>query len=177
MGKGLTRQNWLILLSIGGGLLFLLALWKGWGLKSLFQSNKAQHWVTPEVWAKLEAIRPLRDMRGSRPFTPREMALLRRFVRDSDWQVRIWALCALAFASDPQQRKEAIWLARERLKDSEWVVREYAIWALGKLGAKEAVPDILPFLNDPRPGVREEARKALNRLGYQVQEEQASGAR
>jgi len=38
------------------------------------------------------------------------------------------------------------------------------------LGVKEAIPQILPLLNDPQPEVREAAKWTLQKLGYQVRE-------
>ncbi len=124
-----------------------------------------------EYLAKREKVRPLQLLEGKRPFTEEEMKTLRELVRDmSDFRLRCRALTALAYVKDPQQREEAINLAVERLKDEEWVVRQYALWALGNLGAKETIPQILPLLNDPNPTVREQAKKTLQKLGYQVRE-------
>lgn len=120
---------------------------------------------------KRDQVRPLQLIKGSRPFTPQEMQILRKASGDmTDFRLRSRALTALAYVQDPQQRKEAIELATERLKDNEWVVRQYALWALGKLEAKEAIPQILPLLNDPNPTVREQAKKTLQKLGYQFRE-------
>lgn len=120
---------------------------------------------------KREKLRPLQLLKGERPFTEEEMKTLRESVRDmSDFRLRCRALTALSYIQDPQQRKEAIELAVERLKDPEWVVRQYALWALGNLDAKESIPQILPLLNDPNPMVREQAKKTLQKLGYQVRE-------
>jgi vesicle coat complex subunit len=120
---------------------------------------------------KREKLRPLQLLKGERPFTEEEMKTLRESVRDmSDFRLRCRALTALSYIQDPQQRKEAIELAIERLKDPEWVVRQYALWALGNLDAKESIPQILPLLNDPNPMVRKQAKKTLQKLGYQVRE-------
>lgn len=120
---------------------------------------------------KREKLRSLQLLKGERPFTEEEMKTLRESVRDmSDFRLRCRALTALSYIQDPQQRKEAIELAIERLKDSEWVVRQYALWALGNLDAKESIPQILPLLNDPNPMVRKQAKKTLQKLGYQVRE-------
>ncbi|MFN3421410.1 MAG: HEAT repeat domain-containing protein [Armatimonadota bacterium] len=120
---------------------------------------------------KRDQVRSLQLVKGSRPFTPQEMQILREASRDmTDFRLRCRALTALSYVKDPQQRKEAIELAVERLKDDERVVRHYALWALGNLGAKEAIPQILPLLNDPDPTVREQAKKTLKKLGYQVSE-------
>jgi hypothetical protein len=69
---------------------------------------------------KREKLRPLQLLKGERPFTEEEMKTLRESVRDmSDFRLRCRALTALSYIQDPQQRKEAIELAIERLKDPE----------------------------------------------------------
>lgn len=140
--------------------LFVVALWR-----------REHYDQTEAVYsAKRNQIVPLQRVKGKRPFTPEEMALLRQFIRDPDSLIRVRAITALWDVRDSQQRQEAIQLVRERLKDPAWVVRSYALHALARLGAKEAVPDILPLLNDPHPDVRNWAQIALKRLGYQVRE-------
>ncbi|MFA0731741.1 MAG: hypothetical protein LKKZDAJK_002440 [Candidatus Fervidibacter sp.] len=56
----------------------------------------------------------LQRIRGTRPFTPEEMASLRQFLRDPNWQLRMRALTALWDVRDPSQRQEAIQLATEQ---------------------------------------------------------------
>jgi HEAT repeat protein len=89
---------------------------------------------------------------------------------DPDWNVRVRALSVLYYVRNPQQRREAIQIALERLKDPEWVVRNYALRVLAAQQAKECVSQILPLLNDPRPETREEAKKTIQQLGYKVSE-------
>ena len=146
---------------LGLGVVWILAWW--WKSHSL-AGEEARY-----AAAKAQIV-PLQRIRGTRPFTPEEMASLRQFLRDTNWQLRVRALTALWDVRDPSQRQEAIQLARERLKDPHWVVRSYALHALARLQAKEAVNDILPLLNDPHPDVRNWARAALKRLGYKVSE-------
>jgi len=98
------------------------------------------------------------------------MELLKKFSRDPDKYIRCRALSALRDVRDPQQRQEAIQIALEHLSDPEWVVRVYALRVLATLMAKEHVSAILPLLNDSQPEVRAEAKKALQKLGYQVGE-------
>lgn len=59
-------------------------------------------------------------------------------------------------------------LALESLNNPDWSVRAAALSALYELKAKDAIPHLLPLLNDPHPKVREVARKVLQKLGYQV---------
>ena len=40
------------------------------------------------------------------------------------------------------------------LNDPSWVTRRSAVQALGKLGAKEAIPQLIALLNDPDDDVR-----------------------
>jgi HEAT repeat protein len=79
-------------------------------------------------------------------------------------------LSVLYYVRNPQQRREAIQIALERLKDTEWVVRNYALRVLAAQQAKECVPQILPLLNDPQPETREQAKKTLRQLGYKAGE-------
>jgi len=150
------------IVTLTGTLLFTFLALKG--VRRMIAEDK-------DYLIKREKLRPLQLLKGERPFTEEEMKTLRESVRDiSDFRLRCRALTALSYIQDPQQRKEAIELAIERLKDSEWVVRQYALWALGNLDAKESIPQILPLLNDPNPMVRKQAKKTLQKLGYQVRE-------
>lgn len=158
-----------VLLTVTGLLLFCVALMVKRQAK---QHSQIDDWSSPEYLAKIDRLRPIQRVRGTRPFTSEEMSLLRQFIRDPDWSIRVRAVTALFWApKDPQQREEAIRLLIERLKDPSWVVRSYALHALARLGAKEAVPEILPLLNDSHPDVRNWAKIALKRLGYQFGQE------
>lgn len=59
-------------------------------------------------------------------------------------------------------------LAIQTLNDDHWFYRSYALYVLAMLKCKDAIPQILPFLQDPDPRVREAAHKALQELGYKV---------
>lgn len=91
-------------------------------------------------------------------------------MNDPDWRIRCRALDALRYGKfqDTSQKRKAVQAAIECLKDPEWVVRCYALRTLAGLSAKEAVPFILPLLNDPQPEVKEDAIAVLKRLGYRV---------
>lgn len=140
---------------------FLLMLW---------HSQNQQSQVKNEYLVKRDLVSALQDLRGKRPFTRHELDLLLKFVNDPDWRIRCRALDALRYGKfqDPSQSKEAIQAAVKSLKDPEWVVRCYALRTLAGLSAKEAVPSILPLLDDPQPEVREDALAVLKRLGYRV---------
>jgi len=155
----------LLIVSAIGAMVYLR-----WG-RLVIQPQGSRMAKEAEYLKKRDLVRPLQLLKGSRPFTPQEMQTLREASKDmSDFRIRCRALTALAYTRDPEQRKEAIQLAMERLKDPEWVVRQYALWALSQLGAKEAIPQILPLLKDPDPKVRQQAKKTLQQLGYQVRE-------
>ena len=51
------------------------------------------------------------------------------------------------------------------LKDPSWVVRSNAADALGDLGAKEAIPYLIPLLNDPDNYICISVKQALDELG------------
>jgi hypothetical protein len=126
----------------------------------------------PILWEKFTTIVNLEIIGEQRPFTEKEMQLLRKAIHDPLPDIRAMAIAALdeARRHDPKQREEAIKLIMPCLKDPEWLVRSYAVRALARLKAKDAIPHILPLLNDPRPEVREDAKDALKNLGYQVRE-------
>ncbi len=156
----------LLIVSLLGVVAGSMLIWLGLGQKQMNKGVK----LDPTYLAKRDLIAPLQRLRGSRPFTPQEMELIKKFVRDPDTFIRCRALSALRDVRDPNQRKEAIKIAVERLNDSEWVVRNYAMRVIADQKAKECVHLILPLLNDPQPEVREEAKKTLRKLGYQVRE-------
>ncbi len=169
----MLRRWVLLLLTIMGGCLFVFLLWHGWGKQPLRKSEVDDPMHDPVFRAKINAVFALMRLNGSRPYTQEEMAMLHQLINTTDTDpdsrfLRSNALFTLSLSPDPQQRKEAIRLAIERLKDPAWIVRSEAIYVLAKLRVKEAVPHILPLLNDPKPEVREDARKALQRLGYRV---------
>ncbi|MCS7186880.1 MAG: HEAT repeat domain-containing protein [Armatimonadota bacterium] len=157
----------LVILSLLGTAGVGAMIWLRLGWHQLRSSGQR---LDPTYLAKRDLIAPLQRIRGQRPFTSQEMELLKKFARDPDKFIRCRALSALRDVRDPQQRQEAIKIALERLKDPEWVVRNYAMRVIAAQGAKEYVSQILPLLNDPQPEVREEAKKTLQKLGYQVSE-------
>lgn len=80
---------------------------------------------------------------------------------------------AKSWTDDPAERKMVTAqilksLALQALKDENWFYRSHAVYALAKLDRKNSIPQILPFLKDPDPRVREMAHKALQELGYKV---------
>jgi len=166
----------LIILGLTGLIVLVVGLmiYLGWGRYVVQRSRSALDAETAQWYAeylqKVNLVRPLQLLEGRRPFTPREMQILRDALKDNISLIRCRALTALAYTRDPEQRKEAIQLAIKSLKDPERVVRVYALRALSELGAKEAVPQILPLLKDPDPFVRQRAKKTLQQLGYQVRE-------
>jgi len=119
-------------------------------------------------------------MRWKPYFLKRRLCLLAMFtvagmVVFSTMVWRHWGLKSLHFSQEPPWRTpeyKAKWKLIEpflepnrskpqRLKDSHPHVREMALIALARMKAKEAVPHILPLLNDPDKKVRETAKKAL----------------
>ncbi len=143
----------------------IVLLWRGWGRRAEQGAND----LTPEYLAKKEAVSALKaKIVAAGNLSPAEMVTLRQFLSDPDWRIRARALAALRAFADSPQRSEAVALARESLKHEDWLTRALAIRALVHLKAREAVPDIMPLLNDPEANVRDEARKALQQLGYAV---------
>lgn len=161
----------LSILSVLVLILVSLAVWFGLGHKTLKTTIQNRPWLTPDYLTKREILASLyREARRKGSLPSSGIATVKKLANDSDWAIRVRALTALFPVRDPQQRLEAIKISLERLKDPEWVVRNYAMRVLATQGAKECIPQILPLLNDPQPEVREEAKKTLQKLGYQVRE-------
>ena len=55
----------------------------------------------------------------------------------------------------------AVSYLRQALRDTVPEVRAKAIWALGMLGAGEALPDLVPFLTDRNRRLRQQAAMAI----------------
>ncbi len=156
-----SKKLLFLALTIVGFIAFAISL----HVKKKFPTNEYNEYLV-----KRDMIRPLQRTKGKRPFTEKEMQLLRQFARDKLFLIRRRALSALSYTPDPKQRAEAIQIAIESLNDPWMSVRVYALRLLARQNAKEAVSHILPLLNDPRPEVRQEAKKTLQKLGYQVRE-------
>ncbi len=71
-------------------------------------------------------------------------------------------MMAVALGRMRKRREDAVALLRQLLKDEQ--VAGHALIGLRKLKAKEAEPDIEPFLQHEKAWVRKEARKALARF-------------
>ena len=71
-------------------------------------------------------------------------------------------MMAVALGRMKKRREDAIALLRRLLKDEQ--VAGHALIGLRKLKAKEAEPDIEPFLQHEKAWIRKEARKALARF-------------
>jgi len=143
---------------------FAIAVWKGLGTKALHQSHEPL-WKSPEYKAKWQLIEPFLDPNRTKPFSEQELQLLRKLSQDPLWIVRGDAVIAISFVP-PHQRKEVVGIVIERLKDHHPYVRDMALIALARMKAKEAVPHIMPLLNDPDDKVRQTARKVLSSFGY-----------
>lgn len=80
---------------------------------------------------------------------------------------------SVRWPDEPEKREEVVKqilkpLALQALKDKFWLYRLYALYVLAMLKCREAIPEMLPLLQDPDPRVRETARRALQELGYKV---------
>jgi len=148
--------------------LTLLTVKFGLGWKSFLPERKEGPLRRdPIFWAKFTQIISLPPIGRKRPYTEQEMNLLRKAITDPNKYIRAEAIAALREAKhDPKQREEAIRLIMPFLKDPEWLLRGYAVRSMAHLEAKEAIPQILPLLNDPHPEVRKDAKEALEKLGY-----------
>lgn len=82
--------------------------------------------------------------------------------------VRVKALSALWYVSDPQWRQQVIGVLADRLGDPHHLVRIYAVSGLAKHNARERVPDLLSLLKGSHPGELRIVRKALAKLSGQI---------
>jgi hypothetical protein len=161
----------LIVLSVCLLLLCIGLIWFGLGEKTNQVVDALHPNLTPDYLAKREILKTFYyEARQKGVLQHPAMMTVRKMADDPDWNVRVRALSVLYYVRNPQQRREAIQIALERLKDTEWVVRNYALRVLAAQQAKECVPQILPLLNDPQPETREQAKKTLRKLGYKVGE-------
>lgn len=74
---------------------------------------------------------------------------------------------------EPKKREKVVKeilkpLALQTLNSEHWFYRSYALYVLAMLKCKDAVPKMLPLLQDPDPRVQETAQRALQELGYKV---------
>ncbi len=161
----LSGLKFLVLVALIGLVAFVIAVWKGLGTKSLNRSHEPP-WKSPEYKAKWRLIEPFLKPNRTEPLSERELQLLRKLSQDPLWIIRGDAVIAISFLP-PHQRKEMVGIVIERLKDPHPYVRDMALIALARMKAKEAVPHIMPLLNDPDDRVRQTARKALSSLGYE----------
>lgn len=81
--------------------------------------------------------------------------------------VRLWAASALGQLGDPLAFNALVEALR---RDELAVVRSNCAWALGKLEDMRAVPYLIEALEDVDLGVRQDAREALDMLGYRQEE-------
>jgi HEAT repeat protein len=81
--------------------------------------------------------------------------------------IRISAVNRLTRVTGPR-RGDAVECAARKLHDPHLFVRLVAMAALGELGAREKIPELLPFLSSPDHDERRTAKRVLERLGHPV---------
>jgi len=167
----LARKAGLSLVTVGCCLLFSFLIWKGLGKQAVMREVKATPWAndplndpTYRAWEKF--IIDMIALNGRRPYNSKELRLLRQLAQMKEGDC-LWrdhrgdAIYLLSWSPDPEQRKEAYYFAIDGLKDRCWYIRALSIKALARLKAKNAVPLILPLINDTHPEVRKQAVKSL----------------
>jgi HEAT repeat protein len=82
--------------------------------------------------------------------------------------IRVLAGQQLGFVDDTS-RGDALSILTNRLHDPNLHVRINAMDALAVLGAKDHIPELLPFLTSEDPDERACAKRALLRLGHPVE--------
>lgn len=83
-------------------------------------------------------------------------------LQDADFRVRA-QVCQI-LGEIEEQSPGILEALRMALEDREWSVRAHAILALGKLRAKEALPQLIECLSDEETVVREAAAEALRNM-------------
>lgn len=102
-----------------------------------------------------------------RPEMIREKGVMKEIIHilmDSnryDTKTRSYMAMALSRFKEP----EAVQAIRQRLGVEEEEVQLYLIWALGNLEAREAAPDLVPFLSKDNAGLRKISAYVLGVLG------------
>lgn len=170
----------LLLITVTCCLFLSLFLWKDLGKQTVTREIKSTPWPNdplndPTYKAREEFIISMIALNGIRPYTRKEMKLLRELAQMKEGDC-LWrdhrgdAIYLLSLSPDPKQREEALHFAIDGLKDPCWYIRLLSVKTLARLKAKETVTLLLPLLNDPNPEVRKQVKKALQQLGYKVSE-------
>lgn len=97
----------------------------------------------------------------------RAVGVLTLAIKDKNLQVRSEAEAALAEIGRP-----AVSALNDAIRDPDPDVRRSAASALGRIGApaEDAVPELIPLLDDQSAAVRAEAARALGRIGTAARE-------
>lgn len=170
----------LLLITLACCLFLSLFLWKDLGKQTVTKGLKATPWPNdplndPTYKAREEFIISMIALNGSRPYTRKEMKLLRELAQMKEGDC-LWrdhrgdAIYLLSLSPDPRQREEALHFSIDGLKDPCWYIRLLSVKALGRLKPKETVTLLLSLINDPHPEVRKQVKKVVQQLGYKVGE-------
>ncbi|MCB9880640.1 MAG: HEAT repeat domain-containing protein [Planctomycetes bacterium] len=111
------------------------------------------------TWFRARAARALGRLGTGAVTTPLCAAL-----GDPDESVREEVAFALGQLAYPETRVQALGALLPMLRSQSATFRMRLVEAIGKLGAREHVPQILPLLADADPGVRGAAALALHRV-------------
>jgi hypothetical protein len=170
----LRRDVWL-----GLGLIALLVA-IGWGR---VLSSRPEHQPKPmpepspaEVDLDIGGAMRLpegKELKSNYPLRPKSLTREKavrviELTRHSSPALRGHAVRQLGFVDD-DSRQEALAIVSVRLQDPHSYVRTGAMDALATLGSKEHIPAILPFLSSANSDDRACAKRALTRLGHQVE--------
>jgi HEAT repeat protein len=103
------------------------------------------------------------------PYTDQQITRFLELADHPNKSIRINALVRLSWVTGPR-RDEAIDRIVRGLKDPSPVVRLVAIDMLGQSGARDRIPELIPFLNGTFRSEREAAKRALKQLGHPMEE-------
>jgi hypothetical protein len=104
----------------------------------------------------------------NRPPTPEAVARFAELAGHPNWWIRNMAVGLIGHAPPPL-REAATATAASRLADPNIFVRSAAMDALGSLGARDRIPDLVALLGSADPDDRACARRTLRQLGHPVE--------
>jgi hypothetical protein len=103
------------------------------------------------------------------PYTDRQITHFLKLAGHPNMAMRILVMVRLSEVTGPR-RDEAIDRIVRSLKDTSPAVRLVAIDMPGKSGARDRIPELLPFLQGTFRHEREAAKRTLKQLGHPVEE-------
>jgi HEAT repeats len=127
------------------------------------RSEQERAMALPE-FAELKKL----NSKENRPLSPAAIARMGELAGHANFWIRLNAVGFLGNAPDALHT-DAAELVVPRLKDEVPWVRLSAMDALGRLEAKDRIPDLLAIMNSEDQDERKSAKRALQRLGHPIE--------